>query len=144
MIFVIWDYNPFPVSYYRLKQVDFDGSINYSKVICIRQNENSYNLRKGQEYIEITSNNSIATDYEIINTYRTKIKTGDFIKSFQIVKAEYSNGIYFIRLKSPYKTELLNGLITNLIFCSLQGCLFPNFVALILTIIQGKRYAFDI
>lgn len=101
------DYNPFPVSYYRLKQVDFDGSINYSKVICIRKNESSYNLRKGQEYIEITSNNSIATDYEIINTYGTKIKTGDFLKSFQIVKAEYSNGIYFIRLKSPYKMELL-------------------------------------
>jgi len=32
--------------------------------------------------------------------------TGNFIKSFQIIKAEYSNGIYFIRLKSPYKMEL--------------------------------------
>ena len=34
-------------------------------------------------------------------------KTGNFIKSFQIVKAEYSYGIYFIRLKYPYKMELL-------------------------------------
>ena len=93
------------VSYYRLKQTDFDGKVKYFNlvsIICDSFTEMTIypNPNTGIFIIEGAEQNSnvIITDMLGQITLRTKF----FGEKTEIDLSNYSNGIYFIQLISEY------------------------------------------
>ena len=101
------DENPNPgISYYRLKQTDFDGSFTYSNVAAVEvTTSNSFATafyNNNEEMIEITfsgNENSVATIY-LINLAGKILKQEEFftLKKQMNIK-DLPAGIYFCRLE---------------------------------------------
>ena len=102
------DINPrLPKLYYRLKQVDFNGSSTYSKVVCINLEKDDFIIQEQLDYVQINSQLSDNVEFVIINSYGIEIDSGKFNKSVKINKNIFISGIYFIKLKTPYHEEIL-------------------------------------
>ena len=102
------DINPrLPKSYYPLKQVDFNGSSTYSKVICINLKKDEFIIQEQLDYVQINTQLSDNVEFVIINSYGIEIDSGKFNKSVKINKNKFISGIYFIKLKTPYHEEIL-------------------------------------
>jgi hypothetical protein len=105
------DENPyFPVSYYRLRQVDLDGDYKYSGIITIETdieldlsihavypNPTSANC-----FVEFSSKNFENFTIEVINATGTLVyqesgeMKGGAVK--ELLSKEWSNGVYLIRI----------------------------------------------
>jgi hypothetical protein len=96
----------FPITYYRLKQIDFDGKFDYSSIISISSDENK---------IEITPNPFVETvNIQALN--QDQFVSAEIIDITGKVKAslsgkgnltmdtkDLSQGIYFIRINNSEK-----------------------------------------
>jgi hypothetical protein len=99
------------IVYYRLKQVDFDGRISYSKIISVDIDASGINLNK----VYITGGN-IVIDFAGSNSSNYKIEVvsveGKIIHSCDLQKSE-SQSVYKIRmdkiLKGVYFIRITNG-----------------------------------
>jgi Secretion system C-terminal sorting domain len=108
------DARPFTnVSYYRLKQTDFDGSFEYSNIVSVTFNqtdlflypnpaENMLNV-EGMNLQEITIFNALGQD--ISNLVEITKISDSYV---QIDTGILSSGIYFIRCGSTIKTFAIN------------------------------------
>ncbi len=96
------DKAPYENTYYRLKQVDLDGSVEYSKVILAKQDRKSrvsYSIKDAGKFIKVNPANN-KTSVSIFNIQGALVKTM-MISDVTII--DYNNlsaGIYSIIIKN--------------------------------------------
>jgi hypothetical protein len=104
-----FDKNPFTgFSYYRLKQVDFDGAYQYSQIIAIRNDPSEiFSIAPVPVLNELTiffkSEKSALSKLEIMNTkgkvsYYNEIPTDQGNHIFNIDVSSLDSGVYFIKI----------------------------------------------
>jgi Secretion system C-terminal sorting domain len=103
-----WDYTPYSgISYYRLKQTDFDGQFSYSAIVAV-------NLSPGGEII---ISNPVANELEVWSSeFRDKSELTIYnvigervyeqpqtlnLKPQTVDVSQLPSGIYFVNLKTP-------------------------------------------
>jgi hypothetical protein len=98
--------------YYRLKMVDKDGKYTFSKIVSLRNIENSISRispNPSSDLILLNIEYSLLnTEAEIVNSIGKKIKTINLIEKVSPVKTtEFVPGIYFIKLKNGKNIKFL-------------------------------------
>ncbi len=110
------DENPLAgISYYRLKQTDYDGKFTYSHKVAVKIRKSGIRILsvrpdKSQSLVEvklsIPSNSEVKLFFQDLNgkvTYTTSVKGGDQYV-FLPITISMSSGIYFIRLSDGTET----------------------------------------
>jgi hypothetical protein len=101
------------ISYYRLKQTDFDGKYKYSKIIsvsCNKTNANSIIVYPNPASYNVSFEylgNSKSLPLEIINAKGQIIYTGTITNKINLPTNELLPGIYFVKITTDY--EVLTG-----------------------------------
>jgi hypothetical protein len=103
-------------AYYRLKQLDFDGKFEYSKVIAVKAEKEELKVELSPNpfgnRITIQSNNQISKVEIIDITGKVKLVETINGKTAEINTSEISNGIYFLRINDG-ETILTQRIIKN-------------------------------
>lgn len=93
-----------PVSYYRLKQVDFDGQFSYSNIVALQNDTKMGEIliypNPANNYLNLTHSNDELTVFQIYSIEGKLISQGDFKSSHQIDLNFFSSGTYLIKLIS--------------------------------------------
>jgi hypothetical protein len=106
------DANPLSVSYYRLKQVDLDNKVEYSSVITLKNQKNTFKINnlypsvaQDKLTIDLTTPNTKSLKLSIIDvlgrTIWTKQKLdfeGDFIETIDVDKL--NSGLYLLHIQN--------------------------------------------
>ncbi|MFN4234637.1 MAG: T9SS type A sorting domain-containing protein [Bacteroidia bacterium] len=97
------DYNPYEgTSYYRLKQVDFDGTVSYSKIVAVNFRQNNLNIsifpNPSNGYISISN-----LDDNIIYTLQIFDVSGKLI-DYKIIDKNSASSINISHLSSGFYT----------------------------------------
>jgi len=100
------------VSYYRLKQTDFDGAYEYFNIIAVNCNDeiNGYvNIYPNPVFhkliIEIEGYNEIL-NFEIVNAIGVVVYNGSLVNKIEVNTTSFSSGIYLIKIKNGNSYEL--------------------------------------
>ena len=99
------------ISYYRLKQTDFDGKFKYSKIISVKYTNNFIgelniypNPVSNELIIEINENKSVL-NFEIINSIGSVIYKGNLVNNTIVQTNNFASGIYLIRFTNGKTSE---------------------------------------
>lgn len=99
------------ISYYRLKQTDFNGEFEYSKIITVSCGEAKLNDIKtypnpatNELTMEITGNME-SVNFEIINSTGEVVYKGNFNEKITLQTSSFEAGIYLIKLTNEYNSE---------------------------------------
>jgi hypothetical protein len=106
--YLFYDDSPIKeVSYYRIKQVDFDGKFTYSETKSVRFENESIILvypNPAQNSITIECNKSSSNKYqlELRNPEGQEVlsRSIDFVGTFKIDLSNFADGLYFLTLKN--------------------------------------------
>jgi hypothetical protein len=111
-----WDNAPYPITYYRLKQIDEDGTFSYSRLVAVKDNFSQF--RTDVQAINIYPNPvkdklTIKVEkpdqpFSIRNAEGRIIKTGKFVPSEPIDVSKVTNGLHFITVGSETFKVLIN------------------------------------
>jgi hypothetical protein len=105
---------PLPVSYYRLRSIDFDGSFQFSNVIVLRRNDEAVftvktfpNPAKSFLTLEIHSPVEQDADLFLTDTHgrvvrNDKIHTANGVDFREIQLEDLPGGVYFIEIKTGH------------------------------------------
>ncbi len=108
--------------FYRLKQMDMDGSTTFSEIICIKRNkENNMSITEIQttqvtnelNFIMYTHEDALL-EYKILNTVKEVISTGEVAtlkagnNKLKLNISEIPNGTYSVELYSDNESEIIN------------------------------------
>lgn len=106
----------FGTSYYRIKQVDFDGSSSYSEIFSLHLSATSLETIKvypnpNQGSFTIATGVEEEIEYELSNTLGQIINKGEvnFIKDFNLM--DYAKGIYFVTLSNDSEKRIVKLII---------------------------------
>lgn len=101
-------------AFYRLKQVDFDGQLEYSKTVAVKNAEMMVELTPNPftNTVEISSNKNIVSAEIVDITGKTRIAEVINGMNVTINTADLSNGIYFIRINNG-ETVITKRIIKN-------------------------------
>ena len=95
------------ISYYRLKQVDFDGKNSYSNIVALENDTKLNDIliypNPATNFLNITNVNDELTVYQIYSVEGKLITTGEFISTQKIDLNEYPSGTYLITTISKDK-----------------------------------------
>ena len=93
----------YKTSYYKIKQVDFDGKFSFSKVVSVRSNlepEVLYpNPIRQNEYLTIESEEG----YQIFNSQGKLVKSG----RERAIRIDLEKGLYLLRLTNDFEMKKL-------------------------------------
>jgi hypothetical protein len=96
---------PEGLSYYRLKQTDFDGQFKYSKIIVVKCENEILEVKiypnpvSNELTIEMPGNTELE-NFEIISPTGAVIYKGSFTQKTTIQTAGFSNGMYLIKFSN--------------------------------------------
>lgn len=95
------DKNPYPgTSYYRLKQIDFDGNFSYSEIQSVSISQSGFMIYPNPAYESLTIEGIDLSNcqYFILNSMGGNVKTESIIKGNKIFinTSLLSSGIYFM------------------------------------------------
>ncbi|MBW8048756.1 MAG: T9SS type A sorting domain-containing protein [Cytophagales bacterium] len=118
------DENPlYGISYYRLKQTDFDGNFSYSQIVSVTLTNESFELINVKpnptEAIAVISYNSNATGIVILKIYKLNgevmlnnpFETTQGINEIVINVSSYQKGMYFIALENETNNSIRSKLV---------------------------------
>lgn len=97
------------INYYRLKQTDFDGAFNYSKIIALQNTTNNtigltYDGLENQLIINCNECYSDISKIELTDATGRSIHTSNFTEKNSIINAsEFAKGYYFVRITTENK-----------------------------------------
>lgn len=93
------DKNPFPLSYYRLKQIDYDGKFEYSRIIYVKKDEAKLsfypNPVKEQLFVSGLEKEENVTMHNLEGRLMLDQK---LLPSQPINTSNFSNGLYIIKV----------------------------------------------
>jgi hypothetical protein len=99
------------ISYYRLKQTDFNGQFEYSKIIAVSCGDAKLkdikvypNLATDEVTLETTGNME-SVNFEIINSTGEVIYQGNFNEKMTLQTSSFAAGIYVIKFANDYISE---------------------------------------
>jgi hypothetical protein len=95
----------FPIAYYQLKQVDYDGVFSLSKIIKVRQLPAFFTVQHTALQCTVNSLSEYPTHYVLSNTNGSVLASGSFQDEMVIHKYLYPNGLYFVKLSSNGRTQ---------------------------------------
>lgn len=104
-------------SYYRLKQIDLDGSYSYFKILAVKFNTKFQtvlifpNPSIGKFAIKLNDDTEVQR-IEILNTLGEIVYTSNILSS-EIDLSDKSEGEYFIRIQLLNKTLTQNLILKN-------------------------------
>lgn len=87
--------------YYRLKQVDFDGTFEYSKIIAVRSDiVSSFSVFPNpvKELLYVEYHGIIEANFVLYNLLGKKVLSGNLNKSNSINMSNLDKGVYFLRI----------------------------------------------
>lgn len=107
------DERPYPhISYYRLKQTDFNGNYKYSRIIPLLHSGNAvaldytYNADADELTVFFIANDNRQKSVELIDAIGRKIYTATTQDAYmQINTAAYAKGVYFLTMKTGEETK---------------------------------------
>ena len=92
----------YEISYYRLKQTDFDGQFEYTEIIAVKCDNKILEVMiypnpvTNELTIEMPGNTG-SVNYEIINSTGAVIYNGSFIQKTTIQTSSFAAGIYVVK-----------------------------------------------
>lgn len=93
------DKNPFPLTYYRLKQIDYDGKLEYSRIIYVKKDEAKLsfypNPVKGELFISGLEKEENVTIHSLEGRL---ILNQKLLPSQSINTSNFSNGLYVLKV----------------------------------------------
>jgi Secretion system C-terminal sorting domain len=104
------DPQPFPLSYYRIKTLDLDGTFEYSKIMTIKRKDSSFYVKIKNNPItnnvlsfEITDNKSAVIKVQVFNALGTLIlsKTEKILRGGDVEQLDVTAlpiGVYFLNI----------------------------------------------
>ena len=99
------------ISYYRLKQTDFNGQFEYTKIITVSCGDAKLkdvkiypNPATDEVTMEITGNME-SVNFEIINSTGEVIYKGNFNEKMTLQTSSFAAGIYVIKFANDYISE---------------------------------------
>jgi hypothetical protein len=109
--------------YYRLKQIDYDQTFSFSKIIAVNNcGVNSFEIARinqSRTHLELFINNPSGEiiEYSIINLSGTKVYSGESesesIVSTKINIADFPNGIYLLSINNSRESLMKKLIIVN-------------------------------
>ncbi|MCF2487103.1 T9SS type A sorting domain-containing protein [Dyadobacter sp. CY347] len=104
------DPNPGTITYYRLKQLDFDGTFEHSKIIAVRNGQGAAkvypNPSRGTLHIESKDKNQ---PYSIRNVQGFSVMESSVLPSKPLDMSSLQNGLYLITVgKDVFKVAVQN------------------------------------
>ncbi len=105
------------IAYYRIKQVDVDGSYSYSDIISLNIQSSSLELVKVYPNPSIDGNFSVITgiesniDYELISSTGEVVRNGLIAFKKDFVANDLVKGIYILKLFNETETRLIKLLV---------------------------------
>lgn len=104
------DAAPFPTTYYRLKQLDYDGTFTYSKIIAVKDRNQTAkvypNPARGQLHIQSANRNQ---PYSIRNLQGFSVMESSVLPSKPLDTGSLRNGTYLITVgKEVFKVAVQN------------------------------------
>ena len=98
------------ITYYRLSTKEFNGKMSYHKIIDLNRNNTGWKTIYYQQddYLTIEFKNSVPKNSTVsLFDLSGKLLAEESIKESQtkISTQKFSEGIYFMRISTPYKTE---------------------------------------
>lgn len=118
-IYAVVDDKPYSeITYYRLSTKENDGSIKHHKIISVDEKITKwdYNYYQQQENLVIEFKNAVPKNSTIsLYDLSGKLLVNQAVKQSQtkLNTEEYSSGIYFVKIASPYKTENFKVVLTK-------------------------------
>jgi hypothetical protein len=109
--YIAKDNNPYDqISYYRLKQTDFDGKFEYFNIVTVDFSTSEFlvslypNPVANELTIEIHGNKKLI-NFEIINSVGVVVYQGKLNQKTTIQTSSFASGVYLIKMKYGYNYD---------------------------------------
>jgi len=100
------DKAPESINYYRLKQVDFDGTTSFSKTIVLKGNlQIEVQIYQDETNFSIVLGRNEPVTIQVMNAMGQIVYSNQMIGAHSIAKSQFSGGIYFVRIQNESFTE---------------------------------------
>ena len=90
------DYNASPSAFYRLKQIDYDGTYAYSKVVRISNQEELISFNQDEDKVVINLEKFVPSDVYLLTSCGKEIMSNHFFESYSINKSLLTSGMYVL------------------------------------------------
>jgi hypothetical protein len=90
------DFEVWPMAYYRLKQVDFDGQFEYSSVIKATSTEQQVSFTQNSTGIEISNSTEYESEFKLLTTSGQEILSGKLTERYNVDTQLLGSGMYLI------------------------------------------------
>ncbi len=99
-------------TYYRLKQLDFDGEFQYSKIISVKNDVFNKEFIKvfpnpAKEFVTIKTGSQNELEIELINFSGKIVKQAIVNSNEQISLSEFPSGIYYLKVYSSQESKVV-------------------------------------
>lgn len=102
----VTDKNPYKTTYYRVKTEDFDGSIQYSDIVSVKNEYNNFRVFSIQPNpsssfisVDMIVNHVTEIRYNIFNSIGKNIAEGNFSNS-KIDISQFRDGLYYLKINN--------------------------------------------
>lgn len=100
------------VQYYQLKQVDFDGEYEYSKVIAVKSEESTLNIvKQTSDFFEIAANDK--TKVWVTNQNGQVLLNTMIEGVFKVEKSDYSKGMFVLLASNAKGIQVIKWINTK-------------------------------
>ena len=83
-------------AFYRLKQIDYDGTYAYSKVVRILNQEELISFNEDDDNVVINLEKFVPSDVYLITSCGREIMSDHFLESYSINKSLLTSGMYVL------------------------------------------------
>lgn len=90
------DYDVSPTAFYRLKQIDYDGTFSYSKIVRILNEENLISFSQDNHNVRVRLKKFIPAEVHLFLSGGGELLNDRFHESYSINKSHLATGLYVL------------------------------------------------